>query len=55
MMLSLDCVNVESVDLPSVEMLVDRGKVRCCGLSMGWNGGDGLNPLGYVVCQARIY
>jgi hypothetical protein len=31
----------ESCDLPSVEMSVDRGEVQCCGLSKGWNDGDG--------------
>jgi hypothetical protein len=39
-MLSLACVFVGD-GLPSVEMLVDRGEVRCYGLSNGWNGGDG--------------
>jgi hypothetical protein len=32
----------------------DRGEVRCCGLSKVWNGGDGWNLLGDVVCHARI-
>jgi hypothetical protein len=27
--------------LPSVEMRVERGEDRYCGLSNGWNGGDG--------------
>jgi hypothetical protein len=33
MMLSLACVNVESVGLPPVKRWVDRGEDRCCGLS----------------------
>jgi hypothetical protein len=33
MMLSLACVSIESVGLPSVLMWGDRGEVRCCGLS----------------------
>jgi hypothetical protein len=32
MMLSLACVNVESIGLPSVEMWVDHGEDRCCGM-----------------------
>jgi hypothetical protein len=52
MMLSLSCVSVESVGLPSIEMLVDHGEVQCCGLSQrliwwGW-----LNPLSDVVSHA---
>jgi hypothetical protein len=39
-MLSLACVFVRD-GLPSIEMLFDRGEDRCCGLSNGWNGGDG--------------
>jgi hypothetical protein len=38
-------VSVESVGLPSITMCGDRGEVRCCCLSKGWNGGDGWNPL----------
>jgi hypothetical protein len=41
-------------DLPSVVMRGDRGEVRCCSLSKVWNGGDGWNPSGDVVCHARI-
>jgi hypothetical protein len=52
MMLSLPCVNVESVGLPSFEMRVDHDEDRCCGLSMGWNGVDGWNPSGDAVCHA---
>jgi hypothetical protein len=44
-----------SVGLPSIEMRVDHGEDRCCGLSMSWNGGDGWNLLCDVVCHARIY
>jgi hypothetical protein len=40
MMLSLTCINVESVGLPSVEMRVDHGEGQCCGLNKGWNDGD---------------
>jgi hypothetical protein len=32
--------------LPSVKMRVDRGEDRCCGLSNGWNGGDGSSYHG---------
>jgi hypothetical protein len=39
-MLSLACVFVRD-GLSSVEMCFDRGEDRCCGLSNGWNGGDG--------------
>jgi hypothetical protein len=53
-MLSLVCVNVESLGLPSVEMRVDHGEDQCCDLSMGWNGGDGWNLSGDVVCHARM-
>jgi hypothetical protein len=52
MMLSLDCIIVESVGLPSIKMRVDHGEVRCCGLSKDWNGGDGWNPSGYMVSHA---
>jgi hypothetical protein len=41
MMLSLACVLVLKVGLQSVVMQVDRGEVRCCGLSKVWYGGDG--------------
>jgi hypothetical protein len=47
-------LSVESVGLPFVVMGGDRGEIRCCGLSMVWSGGDGWNPLGDVVCHARI-
>jgi hypothetical protein len=46
--------SVESVGLPSVVMCGDCGEVRCCGLSNVWNGGDGWNLSGDVVCHARI-
>jgi hypothetical protein len=45
---------VLSVGLPS-EMWVDCGEDRCCGLSIGWNGGDGWIPSGDVDSHARIY
>jgi hypothetical protein len=41
MMLSLVCVSLESVGLPFVVMRVDRGEIRCYGLSKVWNDGDG--------------
>jgi hypothetical protein len=47
-----DLWSIESVGLPSVVMCGDRGGVRCCGLSKVWNGGDGWNPSGDVVCHA---
>jgi hypothetical protein len=47
-------LSVESVGLPFVMMGGDRGEIRCCGLSKVWSGGDGWNPLGDVVCHARI-
>jgi hypothetical protein len=34
--------------------VTDHAKVRCCGLSIGWNGGDGWNPSGDVVSHAQI-
>jgi hypothetical protein len=43
-----------SVGLPSVEIRVDRGEVRCCGLIKVWDCGDGWNPSGDVVSHARI-
>jgi hypothetical protein len=49
-----DLWSVESAGLPSVVMRGDRGEARCCGLSKVWNGGDGWNPSGDVVCHARI-
>jgi hypothetical protein len=49
-----DSWNVQSIGLPSVMMLGDRGEVRCYGLSKVWNGGDSWNPSGGVVCHARI-
>jgi hypothetical protein len=49
-----DLWSVESAGLPSVVMRGDRGEVRCYGLSKVWNGGDGWNPSGDVVCHARI-
>jgi hypothetical protein len=44
---------VLSVGLPS-EMWVDCGEDRCCGLSIGWNGGDGWILSGDVDSHARI-
>jgi hypothetical protein len=49
-----DLWSIESVGLPSIVMCGDRGEDRCCGLSKVWNGGDGWNPSGDVVCHARI-
>jgi hypothetical protein len=52
-MLSLACVFARD-GLPSVEMLIDPGEDRCCGLSkvgmveMVWI------PSGDVACHARI-
>jgi hypothetical protein len=43
MMLSLTCVSVENVGLPSVVMRVHRGEVQCCGLSKVWNARDDWN------------
>jgi hypothetical protein len=54
MMLSLAYISIESVVLPSVMMRGDRGEDRCCGLSMGWNGGDIWNMSSDVICHARI-
>jgi hypothetical protein len=48
-------LSVESVGLPFVVMWGDRSEIRCCALSKDWNGGDGWNPSGEVVCHARIY
>jgi hypothetical protein len=45
-----DLWSSESVGLPSVVMSGDRGEVRSYGLSEVWNGGDGSNPSGDVVC-----
>jgi hypothetical protein len=49
-----DLWNVEGVGLPSIMMRGDRGEVQCCGLSKVWNGEDGWNLSGDVVCHARI-
>jgi hypothetical protein len=49
-----DLWSIESVGLPSVVMRGDHGEVRYCGLSKIWNGGEGWNLLGDVVCHARI-
>jgi hypothetical protein len=49
-----DLWSVESADLPSIVMRLDRGEDRCYGLNKVWNGGDGLNPSGDVVCHARF-
>jgi hypothetical protein len=51
----LDLWSVESAGLPSVVMFGDHGEVRCCGLSKVWNGRDGRNSSGDVVCHARIW
>jgi hypothetical protein len=48
-------LSVESVGIPSVVKCGDLGEVRCCGLSMCWNGGDGWNPSGDVVSHTQIY
>jgi hypothetical protein len=53
-MLSLACIFVRD-GLTSIEMWFDRGEDGCCGLIIGWNGGDGWIPSGYVVCHAQIY
>jgi hypothetical protein len=45
---------VLSVGLPSIMMWGDHGEDRYCGLSIGWNGGDGWIPSGDVVCHAQI-
>jgi hypothetical protein len=42
-------LSVESVGLPFDVMWGDCGEVRCCGLSMGWNSGDGWIPSGVVL------
>jgi hypothetical protein len=41
-----DLWNIESVGLPTIVMLGDRGEVQCFGLRKVWNGD--------VVCHARI-
>jgi hypothetical protein len=43
---------LSSVGLPSIVMCGDRGEDRCCGLSIGWNGGDGWIPSGDVDSYA---
>jgi hypothetical protein len=55
MMLGMACVFVR-VLCSSIhrEMGVDHGEVRCCGMSKVWNGGDGWNLSGDVVCHAQI-
>jgi hypothetical protein len=50
--IEFDLWSVESIGLPSVVMCGDRGEVRCFGLRKDWNGGDGWNPSGDVVCHA---
>jgi hypothetical protein len=55
MMLSLACVFVSMFGLPSLMMRGDHGEDRCCGLSMGYNGGDGWILSGDMDCQARIF
>jgi hypothetical protein len=54
MMLSWLVWSVEIVGLPSIVMWGDRGEFRCCGLSKVWNGRDGWNLSGDVVCHAGI-
>jgi hypothetical protein len=44
--------SVESVGLPSIMMCGDHAEIRCYGLSEVWNGGDGWNPSGDMVCHA---
>jgi hypothetical protein len=53
MMLSLACVSIESVCLPSIVM-GDCGVVQCYGLSIRWNGGHDWIPAGVVVSHAQI-
>jgi hypothetical protein len=53
MMLSLACVLL-SVGLPSAVMRGDRGEDRCCGLSIGWNGGDSWILAGDMDSHAQI-
>jgi hypothetical protein len=50
-MLSLACGSVGSVGLPSVEMRVNRGEVRCCRLSKGLEWWRWLSSAGDVVAQ----
>jgi hypothetical protein len=47
-------LSVESVGLPSVEMLGDHGEIRCCVLSKVWNGGAGcdLHGLWLVMIES---
>jgi hypothetical protein len=47
-------LSVESIGLPSVVMRGDYGKVRCCGLSKVWNGGEGcdLHSLWLVMFES---
>jgi hypothetical protein len=47
-------LSVESVGLPFVVMLGDRGEIRCCGLSKVWNGGQGcdLHDLWLVMLES---
>jgi hypothetical protein len=46
---------VLSVGLPSVMTCGDHGDDRCCGLIIGWNGGDSWILSGDVGFHARIY
>jgi hypothetical protein len=47
-------LSVESVGLPSVMMLGDRGEIQCCCLSKVWNGGEGcdLHGLWLVMLES---
>jgi hypothetical protein len=45
---------VLSVGLPSIMIWGDHGEDQCCGLSKGWNGGDGWILLGDVDSYTRI-
>jgi hypothetical protein len=47
-------LSVDSVGLPFVMMLGDRGEIRCCGLSKVWNGGQGcdLHYLWLVMLES---
>jgi hypothetical protein len=42
------------VGLPSVMMRGDHGEDQCCGLSIGWNGGDSRIPSGDEDSYAQI-
>jgi hypothetical protein len=48
-------VLLSSVGLPSIVVGGDRGEDRCCRLSIGWIGGDGLILSGDVHSYSRMY